>query len=99
MPRPDTPALATQLSTWPSTFTVSAKASITCFSSPTSTIWAWTLRPWRLSFSAAASFFSWRVPQMQTSAPASAIASAMPKPMPPLPPVTSATLPLRSKPL
>ena len=28
MPRPETPALATQLSTWPITFTVSAKASI-----------------------------------------------------------------------
>ena len=42
---------------------------------------------------------SGRVPQMQTSAPASAMASAMPKPIPPLPPVTSATLPVRSKPL
>ena len=34
-----------------------------------------------------------------TAAPAWAIASAMPSPMPLLPPVTSATLPLRSNPL
>ena len=35
--------------------------------------------------------------EMTMSAPAWAIASAMPRPMPPLPPVTSATLPVRSK--
>ncbi len=38
------------------------------------------------------------VPQMQTAAPAWAMASAMPRPMPLLPPVTSATLPVRSNP-
>ena len=36
------------------------------------------------------------VPQMAMSDPASAMACAMPRPMPPLPPVTSATFPVRS---
>ena len=35
-------------------------------------------------------------PQMQTSAPAWASASAMPRPIPRLPPVISATLPVKS---
>ena len=47
------------------------------------------------SFSAAA-FLSGFVPQMLTSAPAAATARANPRPMPPLPPVTTATLPERS---
>ncbi len=52
--------------------------------------------PWVASVAFAASFLSALVPQMQTSAPACASASAMPRPMPLLPPVTSATLPERS---
>ena len=45
----------------------------------------------------AAAFLVALVPQMATSAPASASARAMPRPMPLLPPVTRATLPVRSK--
>src|SRR5262249_16813047 len=56
------------------------------------------LPPCPVSFLSAASFFASLVPQMHTLAPAWARASAMPRPMPLLPPVTSATLPVRSKP-
>src|SRR5207244_3540451 len=45
----------------------------------------------------AAAFLVGLVPQMATSAPASATARAMPRPMPLLPPVTRATCPVRSK--
>ena len=47
------------------------------------------------SATAAADFASLR-PTIATAAPASASPRAMPSPMPPLPPVTIATLPLRS---
>ena len=42
-------------------------------------------------------FLAALVPQMATSAPASATACAIPRPIPLLPPVTSATSPVRSK--
>ena len=49
------------------------------------------------SVASALAFFSGFWPQIATLAPAAARPSAMPRPMPPLPPVTSATLPVRSK--
>ena len=96
-PRPPTPALAKQASTRPSSSTVRASAASTCASSPTSQRSASTRPPWGRSVVAAAAFFASSVPQMQTAAPAAASASVIPRPMPLLPPVTSATLPRRSK--
>ena len=55
-----------------------------------------SLPPNDASFSLAAAFFCSLVPQMQTSAPCSAKPSAKPSPIPPLPPVTKATLPVKS---
>ena len=50
----------------------------------------------RRSAASAARFLSALLPQMATAAPACASASAMPSPMPLLPPVIRATLPPRS---
>ena len=97
VPRPLTPALAKQPSTRPSTLKVSAKAASTAFSSETSQTSARTLRPVSASSACAAAFLVALVPQIAASAPASAMARAMPRPMPLLPPVTRATLPVRSK--
>ena len=65
--------------------------------------WAGIESHWRAShlpfasvFSAAAFFASLR-PQMDTDAPAAAMPWAIPRPMPPLPPVTMTTRPVRSK--
>ena len=69
----------------------------TTSASPTSQMSASTFVPWRCNCSLAAAFFTSFVPQMQTSAPAWASPSANPSPMPELPPVTSPTVPLRSK--
>src|SRR6185437_11524622 len=55
-----------------------------------------TRPPCLRSCSAAAEFFAGLVPQIHTAAPAAARPSAIPSPIPLLPPVTSATLPLRS---
>src|SRR5207244_889228 len=98
-PRPLTPALAKKASTRPRALTVSPKQRSTAASSLTSQRMARALPPWPWICLRAAAFLSSLVPQMQTVAPACAIASAMPSPMPLLPPVTSATLPLRSNPL
>ena len=68
----------------------------TASASPTSQMRASTFVPWRSNCSLAAAFFVSFVPQIQTSAPAWARPSAKPSPMPELPPVTSATVPLRS---
>ena len=46
---------------------------------------------------AALLFFSALRPQIETLQPAAASACAMPRPMPPLPPVMTATRPVRSK--
>src|SRR3954447_4563809 len=95
-PRLETPALAKQPSTWPNSSSVRAKAASTAASSPTSHCSARIFRPVAFSVSAAAAFFATLVPQIAMSAPACAMAWAMPRPMPLLPPVTSATLPVRS---
>src|SRR6185436_6759991 len=97
VPRPLTPALAKQPSIRPSLLRVSAKAASTAFSSETSHSSATTLRAPAASSDFAAAFFFALVPQIATSAPAWASARAMPRPMPLLPPVTRATLPVRSK--
>src|SRR5665213_3147293 len=64
--------------------------------SVTSVVTAMALTPcWRNSAMAASDFASLRA-ATAISAPAAASPRAMPRPMPPLPPVTIATLPLRS---
>jgi len=94
--RPPTPALAKQASTRPSVETVSSNARSTAASSATSQACTSTRPPCLVSARSAARFLSAFVPQIATAAPACARASAMPSPMPLLPPVTSATLPVRS---
>src|SRR5690242_12915802 len=71
-------------------------ASTTSVSLATLTLRATARRPWLASLLTAASFFSAFVPQITTSEPACARASAIPSPIPPLPPVIRATLPVRS---
>src|SRR5688572_21521835 len=97
-PRPLTPALAKQESTRPKALTLSAKARSTAASSATSQRSAIALPPCDWSCVSAAAFLSSLVPHTQTEAPARASPSAMPRPIPLLPPVTSATLPVRSNP-
>src|SRR5262245_42433934 len=97
VPRAYTPALAKQPSTRPSLPTVWAKAASTALASATSHSSASTLLPLAASSASAAAFLLAFVPQIATSAPAWTIARAMPRPMPLLPPVTRATLPVRSK--
>ena len=94
--RPPTPAFTKQASTRPSVATVSANARSTAASSPTSHTSVCTRPPCDRSRSAAAAFFSAFVPHTQTAAPAAANPSAIPRPIPLLPPVISATLSLRS---
>ena len=99
VPRADMPALAKQPSTRPWASSVSAKRLSTSASLVTSQTRAVCVPPALTSFSRAraSAFFSALRPQMQTSPPAIAMASPKPRPMPPLPPVIRATLPLRSK--
>src|SRR4051794_31552977 len=86
-------ALAKQASMWPNRSTVSATAPSTAASSETSQRSASTPVPCSSSAFSAARFLSALVPQMATSAPWPARAWAMARPIPLLPPVTSATLP------
>ena len=65
--------------------------------SVTSAVTAIALTPHALSSAAAAVDLASLRPTTAMSAPASASPRAMPRPMPPLPPVTMATLPERSK--
>jgi hypothetical protein len=75
----------------------SAIPPTTAASSETSTACTSTSPPYALSRASAAAFFSGFIPQITTLAPAWARPSAMPRPMPPLPPVIRATFPVRSK--
>jgi hypothetical protein len=95
-PRPETPAFTKQASIPPSVDTVWANAWSTAASSLTSHRSAMALAPVACRRARACTFLSSLVPQMQTAAPAWASASAMPRPMPLLPPVTIAVLPRRS---
>src|SRR2546425_2028385 len=85
------PALFTRMSTRPWRLWIPAAAFATCALSPTSQA---TDSPFTL-FSACLSVASLR-PEMTTLAPAFAISAAAARPMPEPPPVTHATLPLRS---
>ena len=93
----ETPALAKQAVTLPSSATVSANRSATSSSLDTSQRIATDFTSYCRSTSSAAAFFASFVPQMQTSPPAWAMASAKPRPMPLLPPVIRAALPARLK--
>src|SRR4051812_36748533 len=91
-----TPALAKHESIRPSSPTVETKAVSTDAGSATSHSTACTRVPCAASRSRAAALRSVSRPQIAMSAPARARPSAIPSPMPPLPPVTTATWPLRS---
>src|SRR6185503_14333904 len=87
------PALLTRMSRRPSRCAASSTIARQDFSSVRSACRANVLPP---SCFTAAAFFALSRPAMATAAPACASPRAMPRPMPPLPPVTSAALPLRS---
>src|SRR5438876_4160654 len=90
------PALLTRMSIRPNSRLTRSTMAVTAALSATSaaTDIALALRCWSSAI-AAADFASLR-PTIAMPAPASAKPRAMPRPMPPLPPVTMATLPLRS---
>src|SRR5262245_7999888 len=91
------PALLTRMSIRPSSLPTRSIIAATAALSVTSVATAIAFTPrFRKSSTAAADFASLR-PTTAMSAPASASPRAMPRPMPPLPPVTIATLPVRSK--
>src|SRR3981189_995421 len=90
------PALLPRISTRPSSRTASPTISATAALSVTSTTIDIALEPCCLSSATAASDFASLRPTMAISAPASANPRAIPRPMPPLSPVTIATLPVRS---
>src|ERR1700686_677776 len=90
------PALLTRMSIRPRSRTVRSTMAATASLSVTSVATEIALTPRALSSATAAiNFVSWP-PRTAISAPASASPCAMPRPMPPLPPVTIATLPPRS---
>src|ERR1700761_365545 len=90
------PALLIRISIRPSSRCTRSVMAATAASPVTSTVTAMALWPVSdRSATASADFASFR-PTMAMIAPAAASPRAMPRPMPPLPPVTIATLPLRS---
>src|SRR5580704_15166015 len=90
------PALLTRMSIRPSSPRTRATMSSTAALSVTSAVRQIALMPRSLSSATAAVDLASLRATMAISAPASASPHAMPKPMPPLPPVTMATLPVRS---
>src|SRR5262245_41505031 len=93
------PALFTSTSSRPN---CSADARISAFTEPssaTSTSLATACAPSPMSSFTARALLSRLRPATTIAAPAAAIPRAMPSPMPPLPPVTTATRPFRSNPL
>src|ERR1700737_1789780 len=90
------PALLTRISIRPNSRTVRSTISATAALSVTSAGTDIALAPCCLSSATAATDFASLRPTMAMPAPASASPRAMPRPMPPLPPVTIATLPPRS---
>src|SRR5258708_29389934 len=96
-PPPPMPALAKQPSTRPNAASVAVIAAFTEATSLTSQIRVSTLPGLAAIVAAARAFFSALRPQIETLHPAAASACAMPSPMPPLPPVTTATRLVRSK--
>src|SRR5712691_4912006 len=96
-PPPPMPALAKQPSTRPNVSSVAFIAALTEAGSLTSQTRVSTL-PGPLAMVAAAfAFLSALRPQIETLQPAALSACAMPRPMPPLPPVITAVRPERSK--
>jgi hypothetical protein len=91
------PALAKQPSSRPNRSRVAAIADLTEAASLTSQMRVSTLLAQPAMVAAAFLFFSALRPQIETLHPAAASACAMPRPMPPLPPVMTATRPVRSK--
>src|ERR1700687_976533 len=87
------PALLTRMSIRPSSRKVRSTMAVMAALSVTSATTDIALTPCRLSSATAASDFASLRPTITTLAPASASPRAMPRPMPP---VTIATLPLRS---
>src|SRR3954452_17410363 len=96
-PPPPIPALAKQPSTRPNVSSVAAIADLTEAGSATSQIRVSTLPAQPAIVAAALAFFSALRPQIETLHPAAVKACAMPRPMPPFPPVMTATRPERSK--
>src|SRR5450755_995665 len=90
------PALLTRMSIRPSSRNVRSTMAVTAALSVTSATTDIVLTPCPPSSATAASDFVSLRPTIATLAPASASPRAMPRPMPPLPPVTIATLPPRS---
>ena len=90
------PELAKQESIRPKRSSVAVNAASIAASSPTSQMNPSASAPRDLSRSTAATFLSAFVPQTAIDAPALAIPSAIPSPIPELPPVTRATWPVRS---
>src|SRR6202163_2368645 len=90
------PALAKQPSTRPNFSSVAAIADLTDAPSLTSQMRVSTLPAQAAMVTAALLFLSALRPQIETLHPAAASACAMPSPMPPLPPVMTATRPVRS---
>src|ERR1700691_2767534 len=96
-PPPPMPALAKQPSTRPKRSSVAAIAALTEAGSLTSQMRV-SILPAPPAIDAAAFWFLPALrPQIEMSQPAAASACAMPRPMPPLPPVMTATRPVRSK--
>src|SRR6202041_2001952 len=96
-PPPPMPALAKQPSTRPKRSSVAAIADLTEAGSLTSQIRVSTLPALPAIDAAALLFLSALRPQIEMLHPLAASACAMPRPIPPLPPVMTATRPVRSK--
>src|SRR3954469_4071545 len=97
LPPPPMPALAKHPSTRPNVSSVAFIAALTEAGSVTSQTRVSTLPDSPARLAAAALFLSALRPQIETLQPWAASACAMPSPMPPLPPVITATRPERSK--
>src|SRR5262245_21925226 len=97
LPPPPMPAFAKQPSTRPNVSSVAFIASCTEAALLTSQMRVSTLPGPSAMVAAATLFFSALRPQIETLQPAALSACAMPSPIPPLPPVTTATRPERSK--
>src|SRR6266851_5010784 len=91
------PALLTRMSSRPNFFTAEAISARQDSGAVTSTAMAAALAPASVSVFTALALFASSRPATTIVAPAAARPSAMPKPIPPLPPVTMATRPPRSK--
>ena len=90
------PALLTRMSMPPSSLSTLLSAGSNPARLVTSSLTATDRTPIALNSESTRWFFSSLRPNTATAAPASANPSAMPRPIPPLPPVTTATRPVKS---